>query len=165
MVVEKLKNIESSVLLESYRSIESQLPWKVYAKEGGVKGKQVCLQYREGDDDIWTGGAGTQEEEESYRQINPIFRGTPFEKVISDFDLYRSRFMLLAPWSCYSMHVDLTPRLHIPLITNSQCLFVFDQGTFFLPEGWIYRVDTRIRHTAINGSDLWRLHFVGCLAK
>lgn len=59
-------------------------------------------------------------------------------------------------------HADTTPRVHIPLITNPQSWFIFKNGmTINLDVGKVYWLDTRREHTAINGSDDWRLHLVG----
>ena len=66
--------------------------------------------------------------------------------------------------SCYSMHRDQTPRLHIPLVTNPQCYIVFQKGQVeHLTTGSVYWVDTRLEHTAMNGSDVDRLHLVGSI--
>ena len=74
--------------------------------------------------------------------------------------------MWIYPWSCYSVHKDLTPRIHIPIITNPQNFIVFKYSPMeHLSLGNVYWVDTTQYHTAINGSDDARLHLVGIVEK
>ena len=67
----------------------------------------------------------------------------------------------------YSYHVDSSPRVHIPLITNEMCFFILEKQMFNLPVGKSYWIDTRKGHTALNGSnprrqpDFKRWHLVG----
>lgn len=164
MSVVQLQKIDIDLYLDTYQKLENKIQWQTFSKDGGLKGKQVSLQYKEGDEDIWTSGTDKCKGRETlYNKLNPLITGTVFESIIDEFKLTRSRFMWLAPWSCYSMHYDSSGRLHIPLITNNQCFMVFKDGVENLPVGWIYSVDTTKKHTAMNGSDHWRLHFIGCL--
>jgi hypothetical protein len=60
------------------------------------------------------------------------------------------------------MHYDKNPRIHIPLLTNPECYFVFKNGMIqHLEVGSSYWVDTRLHHTFINCSAQKRLHLVG----
>ena len=165
MSVIKLKEIDTKGYLEEYQALENQLHWNTFRKDGGLKGKQVGLQYHDDERNIWFDSTDKHRiPERLFNKLNPIFSGTIFESVINEYNLTRSRFMLLAPWSCYSMHRDKTKRLHIPLITNDQSFIIFKDGPAeHLPTGWIYSVDTTKHHTAMNGSNDWRLHFIGCL--
>ena len=70
--------------------------------------------------------------------------------------------MWIGPYACYSIHKDDTPRIHVPIITNPECYFVFKQGLLsHLPAGSVYWVDTTKFHTFMNCSDTPRLHIVG----
>ena len=74
--------------------------------------------------------------------------------------------MWVGPYACYSMHRDSTPRVHIPLITNSECYFVFKHGIIkHLESGQVHYTNTTIKHTFMNCSDQYRLHLVGAVEK
>lgn len=79
------------------------------------------------------------------------------------YGVFRGRFMLMGYKTCLSMHVDNTPRLHIPLITNPDCFMVVDDIVCRLEAQKVYLVDTRLKHTAINASAKDRLHLVFCV--
>lgn len=145
---------------KDYFSILNNINWIDFGHQ-----RQSGLQYKEGDD-IWSSAVGKSKgEENSYDCINPIIQGTIFEHVINNYKLKRSRFMMLANKATYSMHRDNSPRIHIPILTNDQCFFIFKSGGVFnLRPGNIYEVDTTQEHTAINCSEQWRLHFVGVLS-
>lgn len=130
----------------------------------GHKGKQTSLQYCTGDNP-WSSAVGKSHGDQTrFNNLNPVFLGTIFEELINEFDIVRSRFMWVGPFSCYSMHKDLTPRIHIPIITNPECYFVFKQGLLsHLSVGAVYEANTLEKHTFMNCSNLPRLHFVGCI--
>ena len=93
------------------------------------------------------------------------FKNTEYEKIINDFNLVRSRILLLNGKRCYSIHQDISWRLHIPIKTNHSCLFYFSDHKehFHLEEGKVYKVNTTERHTFFNASTEDRVHFIGCL--
>jgi hypothetical protein len=158
-----LKKIDVTKLLDYYKNIEELIQWTEY----GHKGKQAGLQYKE-NEDCWNSAVGKHVDNDlKYNNLNPFFKDTEFEKIINEFELTRSRFMWIYPYSCYSMHSDQTPRLHIPLITNPDCYIIFKPSSkiLHLEVGNIYKTETRIPHTAINCSEFPRLHFVGVLEK
>lgn len=160
MVIKTLKSIDSDKILEVYNSLESNIQWSDY----GYKGRQTGLQYKEGDDP-WTSAVGKHQgdNETRYNLLNPYYKDTIFEEIIKEYDLVRTRLMWISPFACYSMHTDATKRIHIPLVTNPECYFVFKSGIVsHLPAGSIYSVDTRLDHTFMNSSEKPRLHLVGC---
>lgn len=128
--------------------------------------KQAGLQYRDGEDP-WTSAVGkSQGEELRYTTLNPFFKDTIFETLIEKYNLKRTRLMWVNPKSCYSLHTDETPRVHIPLITNPECYFLFNPGTLVhLSAGSVWWVDTRLQHTFLNCSNQSRLHLVGIVEK
>ena len=78
--------------------------------------------------------------------------------------MYRTRFLWINEKSCYSIHKDSSPRIHIPIQTNPQALFYFSKTGFqYLAKDKIYWVDTRNMHSFVNFSDEKRLHLVGCV--
>jgi len=159
-MIQTLDTIDIKPILDSYFKLEENIQWL----ESGKKGRQSALQYKLGED-IWFSGTGVNKGQElKYTELNPFFKDTIFEEIIKKYNLKRSRFMWLGPMSCYSMHRDSTPRLHIPLITNTQCFFVFKQGIVqHMPAGFTYKVNTLEPHTFINCSEELRLHFIGVL--
>ena len=66
----------------------------------------------------------------------------------------------------YSYHVDMTKRIHIPLRTNDDCMFMVEDNVYKMPElGQAYMLDTTHKHTALNLSWENRVHAVFCLRK
>lgn len=147
-------------LIAEIEGLEEVIKWTDY----GHKGKQAGLQFR-GNEDPWTSAVGKmQQPEREYNQLNPAIKGTILEGLINRFELFRARLMWVGPYACYSMHRDLTMRIHIPIITNPACYFVFnDAAPIFIPAGWAYKVDTTKFHTFMNCSDKPRLHLVGAI--
>jgi len=103
-----------------------------------------------------------------YKYIQPELKGSAIEQWINTFDfpLYKTRLMLVAPKTCYSIHRDLSPRIHLPVISNSDCLMCFPElGEMeHMPaNGYSYWADTRQRHTFINCSNQNRIHLVSTI--
>ena len=63
--------------------------------------------------------------EKDFNIVHKNFKNTEFERIVNDFNLVRSRIMLLHGKRCYSIHPDDSWRLHIPITTNPGCLFYF----------------------------------------
>ena len=141
---------------------EENIKWTSY----GHKGRQAGLQFKD-NEDPWTSAVGRSAGQEStYTNLNPFFKDTIFEEVINQYNLTRTRLMWVNPYACYSVHRDETPRVHIPLITNPSCYFVFLSGRIMhLDKKLVWWVDTRKTHTFMNCSDQPRLHLVGVVEK
>jgi len=159
-MIKIIDKIDITELLASYHKLEKDIQWTDY----GHKGKQAGLQYSE-PDDPWTSAVGKSKGQElSYSTINPFFKNTIFDEIIQKYNLSRTRLLWSGPFSCYSMHKDSTPRIHVPLITNPECYFVFKAGLIqHMPINAVYRTNTILRHTFINCSDFPRLHLVGAV--
>lgn len=157
-MIKLLSHIDVQPLLAEYNQLEKDIQWIEY----GHKGKQSGLQYKI-DEAHWTSAVGkSQGDELAYTNLNPFFKDTIFEEIINKYNLVKTRLMWIGPYACYSMHNDQTPRIHIPLITNSECYFVFQAGKLSnLTTNSIWWVDTRLRHTFMNCSAHHRLHLVG----
>ena len=152
-------NIEP--LLIAYSNIEKDIVWSDYTGK-----KQTGLQFNE-NEDPWASAVGKSRGNEfKYTNLNPFFKDTIFEEVINQYKLKRTRLMWVSPMTCYSMHKDSTPRIHIPMITNPECYFVFKQGIIqHMPVGSVYWTNTVNLHTFMNCSDEPRLHLIGAVNK
>lgn len=108
-------------------------------------------------------------EETIFTETCDLFKNTYIEHVInklkSDYNVYRGRFMMLKYKTCLSMHIDGTPRLHIPIITNPDCFMVIDNQICKLQAGKAYITNTLLPHTAINAGKKDRTHLVFCVDK
>jgi len=62
--------------------------------------------------------------------------------------------------TCYNWHTDaMKTCLHIPLITNEGCKFVYEDRVFSMPaDGSVYIVNNSIPHTFVNSGTTDRLH-------
>lgn len=107
-------------------------------------------------------------DETEFTMVCDYFSGSYVSDLIqqlkSRYGVFRGRFMLMGYKTCLSMHVDNTPRLHIPIITNPDCFMVVDDTVCRLEAKRTYLVDTRLKHTAVNSSAKDRLHLVFCVA-
>lgn len=72
----------------------------------------------------------------------------------------RIRIMRMKPRSCYSWHKDLSPRVHIPLITNPECFMVIRNESRHLYKGAIWWTQTTQFHTFMNCSEKYRYHLI-----
>ena len=169
-MITEIDTIDISILLSTYQDLEKDAVWyetsanKVNLTDTHLK-RQTSLQYRE-TEDPWSSSVGRLRVSESlFSNINPYFKDTIFETLINKYKLVRSRFMWVPPYSCYSMHKDLSSRIHIPLITNPDCYFIFKKGIVqYLPCGKVYLVNTNYYHTFANCSTFPRLHFMGVVS-
>jgi hypothetical protein len=152
-----LNSIDLNSVLEEYFKLEDQIEWTDY-----IVSKQAGLQYKD-NENPWTSAVGKRQDDEFlYSTLNSVFQNTIFESIIDTYKLKRTRFMWVNEKTCYSMHRDCTPRIHIPIITNNQSFLVFKEGcVVHLHPGLVYWTDTRYEHTVINGSESPRLHLVG----
>jgi hypothetical protein len=157
-MIKYLNDFDSDSLLKEYNQIEKNIIWT----NNGHKGRQAGLQYKIGEDP-WTSAVGINRGGEiDYKNLNSFFKNTSFEYIINQYNLLRTRFMWVGAYACYSMHKDPSPRIHIPIVTNSNCYFVFKNGIIeHMPAGAVYWTDTTQSHTFMNCSDKPRLHLVG----
>jgi len=105
--------------------------------------------------------------EENYKYINPPLKGSAIEAWLNSLEVpvFRARLMLIPGRTCYSVHRDSQPRIHLPVITTDQNYMCFpDLGIMqhLAATGDSYWVDTRQRHTFVNCSGQDRIHLVAC---
>lgn len=151
-------------MLSTYVELENKITWLT----NSGKGKQTGMQYADNEDTFLsaTGSLQTGRDEKEYINLNPVFKGTIFERIINEYGLFRSRLMWVDSKTCYSIHGDMSMRLHIPLVTNPDCMFIFpnESQLIHLPVGNIYAVNTLKKHSFCNFSNTRRLHFMGCMS-
>ena len=51
-------------------------------------------------------------------------------------------------------------RVHVPIITNTQCHQIFEDRTHHLESSKIYEINNRIMHSAANNSSIYRVHLI-----
>jgi hypothetical protein len=156
MITNLIDTIDVDAVLHELNTLDS-IVWTDY-----IQGRQTGLQYKLGEDP-WASAVGkSQGNETQYTEINPFFKNTIFETIIEKYNLKKTRLMWINEKSCYSLHSDETARIHIPLITNPECYFLFKSGSLHhLTAGSVWWVDTRLIHTFLNCSNHPRLHLVG----
>jgi hypothetical protein len=107
--------------------------------------------------------------EPAYKHVNPKLKGGAIDQWLKDHNelrIVRLRLMYMNPRSCYSIHSDPYPRIHLPVTTNAQCLMIWPELNVIqhMPaDGSSFRVDTTKKHTFINCSEVPRIHLVGVL--
>lgn len=152
--------IKIKPLLDYYNEHEKNFIWNT--KDN--KGKQSGLQYALNQDPWLSATERVKIKSRYFFLINPYFKNSIFENIITKYKLFRTRLLWLHSQNCYSMHFDDTPRIHIPLTTNSDSFIIFKDGVVeHLEIGKIYWVNTCKIHTAMNGGETSRLHLVGCI--
>jgi len=97
---------------------------------------------------------------------------TPYIKQILDeipAEIHLVRVLKIKAHGLLPKHIDgkyfnyksgTTCRIHLPIYTNSDIKFSFDQNEYYLESGKLYYVDVSQRHHVINNSDQDRIHVV-----
>jgi hypothetical protein len=160
MIIEKLNKTFDTV--KALREAEFLL------ERYGNGSNQLCLSHRAGvidEQEKFFDGIGSlydyntntpKADEADFCVFNSSLTHTYMYEIYKQFTKPgRFRIMRIKPITCYSVHKDKNPRLHIVLKTNPDAYFIFpdDNEVFRIPlDGYAYRVDTRKSHTYINGS-------------
>ena len=135
---------------------------------------QISLKHRENanKDSLWDDGIGSAIGDgqflntKEYIVLNEMLKGSYIEKIhntiVKDYSFGRMRLMKLSGRQCMSLHVDLEKRIHIPIITNKNCLMIVDEEVIHMPaDGNAYLVNTTKRHTALNSNlNFDRIHLM-----
>ena len=107
-------------------------------------------------------------DEELFNTPLDIIKGTYIEKLIIDYNLFKTRVAILDRKTCYTWHFDNWPRIHFVIESNPKCFFIFgEQSKQHLVEGNVYFTDTTdpLGHTAVNASQFPRIHIFGNIKK
>ena len=160
-VVKKIESINLDTLLDDYNKIKDIVPW-----ENG----QTSINYREKEgEDRHLGGCGWHEEyftrghvfQKDYVLYNEEYKGTIIQEILEDYNCYRSRMLTRKSGTCYQWHNDDDYRIHIPIISEPGNWFAFEDGLKRLEPGYVYLVNTTVKHSFLNGSKTDRIHIVG----
>ena len=125
---------------------------------------QICLQGLTPDADPFSGTGKVNNlsgAEEKF--VHKLFNIPYINSIIDELGMFRTRVMRMRPKTCYTYHMDYTPRIHIPVITNPKCFMIEQTQVKWYPaDGNYYKIDTTKYHTAVNASFEDRIHIVGC---
>lgn len=153
----EIKDIDHDLIVKESNKIIEQVGWH---------NCQICLQYSDTvsyhkDIDEY----GTARVEHECVNYHPDLEGSYIKKVLTelDFPVASARLMFLHERSCYSTHVDLYTRYHIPVESNSQLSFmVFPDIPFIarMPYGKVYWTNTHKLHNFLNGDNKPRIHII-----
>lgn len=114
---------------------------------------------------LYEGISARPDEEMLYNVINAEFRGTYFEEILSSlpFPFGRTRIMWVPPQKCYPIHTDHSFRYHLALDTHDGAFFFYPEAgkVYQIPaDGYLYKMDATVPHTAVNCGPLARVHMV-----
>jgi hypothetical protein len=139
-------------------------------KELGPNLTQIMCQGSDPENHDWSTGSGRisalkVKEELDYCYLNPRLKGTELEKLINEYQGFRTRIITLTGRKCYSVHADPGFRIHVPIVTNDQAWMVWPYNNYSsrLKIGHSYLTDTTKNHTFLNGSLEDRIHIVMCV--
>lgn len=156
LIVRTNLRFDSEKLLEAFQAT-ADLPRKHNA---------VAVTSKPGAADPLLDGIGARADEEmEYRVINDEFRGTYIEEVLESlpFKYGRTRLMSIPPQKCYPVHSDETIRYHLAVDTTPFAYIVYPskKAIYNIPtDGYLYRMDARYLHTAMNCGPILRTHLV-----
>ena len=146
-------------------------PGKVTAAFEGVAGlpqqwHAVSVTSKPGaENPLHDGVSADPDEEMLYKVINAEFRGTYFEEILTGlpFPFGRTRILRVPPQKCYPVHTNHSIRYHLALNTHVGAFIVYPEvgKVYHIPaDGYLYRMDARVPHTAVNCGPLTRAHMV-----
>jgi hypothetical protein len=98
-------------------------------------------------------------------ELCDVFKDTVFESVYrameTEYEIGRVRLLKSKPYTCMNWHIDPIPRLHYPIQTDEACLMIIEDEVKHLPlEHWTFAHTDKGNHTALNASDIDRIHLV-----
>jgi len=102
-------------------------------------------------------------ENETYKTLN-IPANWEMSKFIIENNLTRSKLIVISPEFCYKIHTDWTNRIQLAIVTDPNCYYFEDNQFHHIPaDGYGYFTETKKEHTAINASNIKRVHLIGCV--
>lgn len=139
--------------------------YNVIETVGWGEKNQICLTHTPGIPD-WYHGTGPLIANKNFTELNKFLSGQYIEEVYTsiknDYPIGRVRVMLLTGQKCFSIHADVTKRIHIPIETNDQCMMIIEDEVKRMPaDGRAWLTNTTKPHTALNGNLIFnRIHLL-----
>jgi hypothetical protein len=139
--------------------------YNVVENVGWGEKNQICLTHPPGLPD-WFHGTGPLMANKTFTELNRFLNGQYIESVYNTvknaYPIGRVRIMLLPGQKCFSLHADITKRIHLPLETNEQCMMIIDNEVKYMPaDGSAWLTNTTKPHTALNGNLMFdRIHLL-----
>lgn len=105
-------------------------------------------------------------EQSNFTRLNKALDGTYIQEIhdtlANDYKFGRMRIMAMPHKKCMSIHTDTSKRIHVPIVTNKNCLMIIDNQVYHMPaNGNAYLTDTTKPHTALNANHSFtRLHLL-----
>jgi hypothetical protein len=98
-------------------------------------------------------------------ELCDVFKDTLFEDVYkaieTKYNVGRIRLLKSTPFTCMNWHIDPIPRLHYPIQTDEGCLMIIEDEVYHLPKDqWTFTHTDKGKHTALNASNINRIHLV-----
>jgi hypothetical protein len=158
---------DTEKLIDSYNSVEIPKDFTYDQNQIAITsfdGKQLLVDSRFNED-------YKRIPEADLNLLNEHFKDTYVEEVLNiinkRYKTTKWRFMrLTSERRAYSYHNDETKRLHIPLLTNDECMFIIEKQLYEMNHlGRMYEMDTTQHHTALNLGWTDRVHMVGAYSE
>lgn len=125
--------------------------------------RQIGLQSLDPNNEEWAIEDGRPVSKDTeYRHLHTNLQGTAISNLIESLGAFRSRIMIMSPRTAYSVHADVSKRIHIPIVTDTQAWMVWPHHNTckHLQAGKTYLTDTTKLHSFFNGSTVDRIHLV-----
>lgn len=141
----------------------------------GLTGKDRWSKYVGNTDMILSQGADPTKFTKLLTELDNLYLGNIIKKIMAYHELSTKRkfqgivnIIWIAPKSGYNFHTDKESnvlRYHVPLVTNPDVLWLFDQGGKYsklhMPVGNVWEFHPlKISHTVRNNSDFSRAHLI-----
>jgi hypothetical protein len=97
----------------------------------------------------------------AFKEISLIpYTHSIVREILLKYNLNTVTYRCLLPDTCYSWHTDSGGNcVHIPLITNEGCRFVYEDKSFHMPaDGSVYYINNGRPHSFMNGGKFPRVH-------
>ena len=146
-----------------YKNTTRQKNYKTHSKTLNLLFKWKANDERETDfqdDDLFNSPLG-QEVSKILNELHQIYPNT---------DLFKLMITAVPPGYKVKSHVDwggLTDmnRIHLPLVTNEECVYGIDGIEFVFPPGFCFEFDNTRHHYVRNDGQQERIHIILDLAK
>ena len=98
------------------------------------------------------------------KEYNDIVNSIPYTKniietMLEKYQMNDVTYRIVMPNTAYNWHFDTGMYCyHIPLISNPGCHFVYENESYKMEVGKIYRVHNGVFHTFVNAGPKPRLH-------